>query len=59
MYVFEILCHPPNEASRVVKIEAATIEQAMTRANALWCRQMRPPQLLAAIDQAPQVPLAF
>jgi hypothetical protein len=56
---YEIKCYPPNEACRVVRLEARSIEEAMARAEALWCRQMQRPTLLAVIDKEPQRALAF
>lgn len=59
MYAYEIMCYPPNERNRVVRIEAPSLEQAMARAENLWCRQMRKPLLLTTIDLEPQKALAF
>ena len=59
MFAYEFKCYPPNEACRVVRIEAATLEQAIVRAENLWCRQMRKPELLCSIDLEPQKALAF
>jgi hypothetical protein len=43
----------------VVKIEAATLEQAVQSAERLWCRQMHPPILLCVVSHEPQQALAF
>lgn len=57
--VYEFKCLPPNEPYRIVRLEAASIAEAVMRAEALWCHQSRPPQLLAMVDTEPQVALAF
>ena len=57
MSVYEIRCLPPNESYRVVRLRAATLEEAMQRAEALWCRQQERPRLLAIVGEEPQVPL--
>ena len=57
--IYEFKITPPNEGSRVVKIEAATLAEAVHRAERLWCRQMHPPILLCVIDRNPQEALAF
>ena len=57
MSVYEIRCLPPNEPYRVVRIRAATLEEALQRAERLWMRQCQRPQLLAIVDEEPQVPL--
>ena len=54
---YEIFCTPPNERSRVVRLKAATLEEALQRAEALWCMQAHRPRLLAIVDEEPQVPL--
>jgi hypothetical protein len=56
---YEFKITPPNEGSRVVKIEAATLAEAVQRAEALWCRQMHPPLLLCTVSHEPQQALAF
>ena len=57
MSIYEIRCLPPNEPYRVVRIRAATLEEALQRAEALWCMQAHRPRLLAIVDEEPQVPL--
>jgi hypothetical protein len=56
--VYEIKCTPPNERSRVVTLEAHSIEEALARASRLWMHQAHPPMLLAIIDTEPQGYLA-
>jgi hypothetical protein len=56
---YEFKITPPNERSRVVRIEAATLEQAVQSAERLWCRQMHPPILLCVVSHEPQQALAF
>lgn len=59
MPLYEILCHPPNLPQQVVRLEAATLEEAMQRADRLWLQQRPSPQLLAIIDQEAQQPIAL
>ena len=54
---YEFKCTPPNEASRVVRIDAASYDEAFRRASVLWCRQMHPPILLCRIARERQTPL--
>ena len=54
---YEFKCTPPNEASRVVRIDAASYDEAFQRASVLWCRQMHPPILLCRVARERQTPL--
>jgi hypothetical protein len=56
---YEFKIAPPNEGSRVVKIEAATLAEAVQRAERLWCRQMHAPILLCTVSHEKQDALAF
>lgn len=56
--IYEIQCLPPNEGYRVVRLEAATIEEALERASRIWMHQTRPPRLLGTISVEPQAYLA-
>ena len=59
MFAYEIQCTPCSDRAQVVRIEAASIEEAMQRASRLWVHQVRPPRLLTIIDMSAQVPFAF
>ena len=56
---YEFKCTPPNEGSKIVRIEARSIEEAMQRAQSLWCRQMHVPVLLCIVSGEQQKALAF
>lgn len=56
--LYEFKCTPPNERSTLVRIEAATLQEALQRAEKLWCRQMHQPILLGLIDTNPQACVA-
>lgn len=56
--LYEIKCFGLNEPPHIVRLRAASLEEAMSRADKLWFIQTRKPQLLAVLDN-PQQALAF
>ncbi len=57
--LYEFKCTPPNEGSKIVRLEAASLGEAVQRAEKLWMHQAHRPILLCTIDTKPQVVLAF
>ena len=61
MKAYEFKCVPPVGPFRIVRIEAASLEEAVQRAGNLWVTSppLPAPRLLAVIDLEPQQALAF